>query len=558
MLSDIEIAANAQMTPIEDIAADLGLSRDEIEFYGKYKAKIPLNVITSRKNKTAGKLVLVTAMNPTPAGEGKTTVSIGLAQALKKLDKNVMLALREPSLGPVFGVKGGAAGGGYSQVVPMEDINLHFTGDLHAITAANNLLAAMLDNHLFQGNELNIDPNRVLWKRCLDMNDRALRRIVVGNGETKSCGVTRDDIFQITAASEVMAILCLSTDREDLKNRLKNIAVAYNMDGKIVTCGDLHAEGAMTTLLKDAISPNLVQSLEHVPALVHGGPFANISHGCNTIVATKAAMALADITVTEAGFGADLGAEKFLDIKCRKAGIWPDAVVIVATCRSLKYNAGIAKADLNTPNVEAVKKGFANLSKHIENMKGFGIPCVVASNRFLTDTDEEIEAMRELCKEYGASFAPCEIFAKGGEGGIELANAVLDMIESNTDKKPQYTYELTDSVVDKITKVATKIYGAKDVNILPEALEKINNFTNDGFGNLPICIAKTQYSLSDDAKALGRPENFTLTVRDVYLSAGAGYLVVLTGNILTMPGLPPHPAALDIDIDNDGKITGLF
>ncbi|MCQ2482266.1 MAG: formate--tetrahydrofolate ligase [Clostridia bacterium] len=558
MLSDIEIASSAKMLPIEAIAEEIGLSKDEIEQYGKYKAKVPLSVISSRKNNPDGKLVLVTAMNPTPAGEGKTTVSIGLAQALKKLNKNVMLALREPSLGPVFGVKGGAAGGGYSQVVPMEDINLHFTGDLHAITAANNLLAAMLDNHLFQGNELNIDPERVLWKRCLDMNDRALRRIVVGHGDTKSCGVERDDIFQITAASEVMAILCLSADLEDLKNRLKNIAVAYTYDGKLVTCGDLHAEGAMTTLLKDAISPNLVQSLEHVPAFVHGGPFANISHGCNTIVATKAALKLADITVTEAGFGADLGAEKFLDIKCRKAGIWPDAVVIVATCRSLKYNAGIPKAELNNPNVEAVKIGFANLSKHIENMKGFGIPCVVAANRFLTDTDEEIAAMKELCEQFGASFAPCEIFAKGGDGGIELAEAVLNKMASASDKKPQYTYELTDSVVDKITKVATKIYGASDVNILPEAKEKIDNFTKDGFGNLPICIAKTQYSLSDNAKELGRPENFTLTVRDVYLSSGAGYLVVLTGNILTMPGLPPHPAALDIDIDNNGKIKGLF
>lgn len=558
MLSDIEIATGAIMNPINEIAAEIGLSSDEIEQYGKYKAKVPLNVINKRQSNPDGKLVLVTAMNPTPAGEGKTTVSIGLAQALKKLDRKVMLALREPSLGPVFGVKGGAAGGGYSQVVPMEDINLHFTGDLHAITAANNLLAAMLDNHLFQGNELNIDPERVLWKRCLDMNDRALRRILVGNGEVKSCGVKREDIFQITAASEVMAILCLATDLEDLKNRLKNIAVAYTYDGKLVTCGDLGAEGAMTTLLKDAIAPNLVQSLEHVPAFVHGGPFANISHGCNTIVATKAALKLSDITVTEAGFGADLGAEKFLDIKCRKAGIWPDAVVIVATCRSLKYNAGIPKTELNNPNVEAVRTGFANLSKHIENMKGFGIPCVVAANRFLTDTDEEIAAMKELCEKFGASFAPCEIYAKGGEGGIELAEAVLAKIASNTDKKPQYTYELTDSIEEKINKIATKIYGAAEVDILPEAMEKIKNFTNDGFAGLPICIAKTQYSLSDNAKALGRPENFTLTVRDVYLSAGAGYLVVLTGNILTMPGLPPHPAALDIDIDNDGKIKGLF
>ncbi len=559
MLSDIEIARSAKMLPIEEIAGKIGIERDELELYGKYKAKLPLDRIKARSDKKDGKLVLVTAMNPTPAGEGKTTVSIGLAQSLAKLDKNVMLALREPSLGPVFGVKGGAAGGGYSQLVPMEDINLHFTGDLHAITSANNLLAAMLDNHLFQGNSLNIDKTRILWKRCLDMNDRCLRKINVGVGGGL-CGVERDEIFQITAASEIMAILCLSTDVDDLKRRLANIAVAYNMDGEIVTCGDLGAQGAMTTLLKDAICPNIVQSLEHVPAFVHGGPFANISHGCNTVIATKAALKLADIVITEAGFGADLGAEKFLDIKCRAAGIWPSAVVIVATCRSLKYNAGIPKDQLNNPNVEAVKAGFANLSKHIENMAKFGIPCVVAGNRFLTDTDEEIAMMKTLCEEHGAKYEACEIFAKGGDGGIELANAVLEQISVSEAKgaTPTFMYDLEDSVVDKITKLATKIYGAKNVEILPEAMAKINEFTNSGYGKLPICCAKTQYSLSDNAKALGRPEDFTLTVRDIYLSAGAGYLVVLTGSIVTMPGLPPHPAALDIDIDEDGTIHGLF
>ena len=511
------------MLPIEKIAEKIGIDRDELEFYGKYKAKYPLECIKKHEGDPDGKLVLVTAMNPTPAGEGKTTVSIGLAQALNKKNKKVMLALREPSLGPVFGVKGGAAGGGYSQVVPMEDINLHFTGDLHAITSANNLLSAMLDNHLFQGNELNIDKDRIIWKRCLDMNDRSLRKVTVGVGGGL-CGVERNEIFSITAASEVMAILCLSKDMEDLKDRLSKIVVAYNMDGGIVTAGDLNAQGAMATLLKDAISPNLVQSLEHVPAFVHGGPFANISHGCNTVIATKAGLKLSDILITEAGFGADLGAEKFLDIKCRAAGIWPDAVVIVATCRSLKYNAGI--------------------------------PCVVAGNKFLTDTDEEIAMMKKLCEEKGALYEAAEIFAKGGEGGLALADAVLKQIESNKNKTPKYTYELTDSVEEKINKIAKTIYGAKDVNILPEAAEKIKGFVDAGFGNLPICVAKTQYSLSDNAKALGRPEDFTLTVRDVWLSAGAGYLVVLTGAIVTMPGLPPHP--LDIDIDPDGTIHGLF
>ena len=557
MLSDIEIALSANMLPIEEVASRIGIGKDELEFYGKYKAKLPLDRIEKRSGDPDGKLVLVTAMNPTPAGEGKTTVSIGLAQALDKKGKKVMLALREPSLGPVFGVKGGAAGGGYSQVVPMEDINLHFTGDLHAITSANNLLAAMIDNHLFQGNELKIDKERIIWKRCLDMNDRSLRKVTVGVGGGL-CGVERSEIFSITAASEVMAILCLSKDMKDLKERLARIVVAYNTDGELVTAGDLNAQGAMATLLKDAISPNLVQSLEHTPAFVHGGPFANISHGCNTVIATKAGLKLSDILITEAGFGADLGAEKFLDIKCRAAGIWPDAVVIVATCRSLKYNAGIPKDKLNEPNVEAVKAGFSNLAKHIENMTNFGIPCVVAGNKFLTDTDEEIAMMKKLCEEKGALYEAAEIFAKGGEGGLALADAVLKQIDSKKEKTPKYTYELTDSVEEKINKIAKNIYGAKDVNILPEAAEKIKGFVEKGFGDLPICVAKTQYSLSDNAKSLGRPTDFTLTVRDVWLSAGAGYLVVLTGAIVTMPGLPPHPAALDIDIDEDGTIHGLF
>lgn len=559
MLSDIEIARNAKMKPIAEIAARCGIGADELEPYGRFKAKLPLECLNSRKNNPDGKLILVTAMNPTPAGEGKTTVSIGLAQALDRLNKKVVLALREPSLGPVFGVKGGAAGGGYSQVIPMEDINLHFTGDLHAITSANNLLAAMIDNHLYQGNSLNIDKDRILWKRCLDMNDRSLRKVTVGVGGGLS-GVERNEVFSITAASEVMAILCLATDTEDLKNRLAKISVAYSTEGKLITAGDLGAQGAMAVLLKDAIAPNLVQSLEGTPALVHGGPFANISHGCNTVIATKSALKLADYVVTEAGFGADLGAEKFLDIKCRAAGIWPDAVVIVATVRSLKYNAGIPKDKLNEPNVEAMKAGFSNLSKHIENMAQFNIPCVVASNRFLTDSAEELAELKKLCEEKGARFAAADIFVKGGEGGYDLANAVLEGIASNDGKvkTPHYTYELEESVEDKIKAVATKIYGASNVDILPEAQKKIDEFTSFGFGKLPICIAKTQYSLSDNAKALGRPEDFTLTVRDVWLSSGAGYLVVLTGAIVTMPGLPPHPAALDIDVDSNGTIYGLF
>ena len=557
MLSDIEIAQSAKIKPIAEVAEQAGIDPDKLEFYGKYKAKLPLDYIQNLPERPDAKLILVTAMNPTPAGEGKTTVSIGLAQGLKLVGKNPILALREPSLGPVFGVKGGACGGGYSQVVPMEDINLHFTGDLHAITTANNLLAALIDNHLFQGNSLNIDKDRILWKRCLDMNDRCLRAVTVGvGGGTK--GVTRPEIFQITAASEIMAILCLAKDMDDLKVRLDRIAIAYDTDGNLVTAGQLGATGALATCLKDAMCPNLVQSLEGVPALVHGGPFANISHGCNTCIATKTALKLGDIVVTEAGFGADLGAEKFLDIKCRDLGIWPDLVVIVTTVRSLKYNAGIPKDKLSEPNPEAVKAGLANVLKHIENMQNFGVPVLVASNRFLTDTEEELAIVEEACKATGADFAPAEIFAKGGEGGIDLANKAVSILDKNQPKNPKYTYELTDSVEEKISKVATKVYGAANVDILPEAAAKIKEFVEKGYGNLPICIAKTQYSLSDDPKKLGNPAGFTLTVRDCFLSAGAGYLVILTGTIVTMPGLPPHPAAMDIDIDNNGVITGLF
>ncbi|SDX52975.1 Formate-tetrahydrofolate ligase [Ruminococcaceae bacterium YAD3003] len=557
MLSDIEIAQNAKIKPITEIAKTAGIDPEKLDLYGKYKAKLPLEYVESLPARPNAKLVLVTAMNPTPAGEGKTTISIGLAQGLKCIGKNPILALREPSLGPVFGVKGGACGGGYSQVVPMEDINLHFTGDIHAITTANNLLAAMIDNHLFQGNELNIDKDRILWKRCLDMNDRCLRAVTVGvGGGTK--GVTRPEIFQITAASEIMAILCLAKDMDDLKVRLDRIAIAYDMDGNLVTAGQLGATGALATCLKDAMAPNLVQSLEGVPALVHGGPFANISHGCNSCIATKTALKLSDIVVTEAGFGADLGAEKFLDIKCRDLGIWPDLVVIVTTVRSLKYNAGIPKEELSKPNPEAVKNGLANVLRHIKNMQSFGVPVLVASNRFLTDTEEELAIVEEACKATGAEFAPAEIFAKGGEGGKELAEKALSILEQNNPKNPVYSYELTDSVEEKINKVATKVYGAGSVDILPEAKAKIDEFVAKGYGNLPICIAKTQYSLSDDPKKLGNPEGFTLTVRDCYISAGAGYLVILTGTIVTMPGLPKHPAAMDIDIDSNGVITGLF
>ena len=557
MLSDIQIAQNAVLKPIDEIAAQLGLAPDDLEHYGKYKAKVPASSIQKIAAPKNGKVVLVTAMNPTPAGEGKTTVSIGLAQGLAKLGKNVCLALREPSLGPVFGVKGGACGGGYSQVVPMEDINLHFTGDLHAITAANNLLAAMIDNHLFQGNELDLDENRILWKRCMDMNDRALRHITVGVGGGTS-GVTRDDAFQITAASEIMATLCMASDIDDLKERLSNIVIGYNKSGELVTCGQLGAVGAMSSLLKDALSPNLVQTLEHVPAFVHGGPFANISHGCNTIIATRTAMKLADYVITEAGFGADLGAEKFLDIKCRKAGITPSAVVIVATVRSLKYNAGVARDELSKPNRDALIEGFANLRRHIANMSGFGIPVVVTCNRFPTDTEEELNIVKDLCEKEGASFEPADIFMNGGKGGKELAARVAQIVENSTPGKINFTYELEDSIEDKIRKVSTKIYGADEVVFIDGVEDKIKALESEGFGKLPICIAKTQYSLTDDPKKLGGPVGFNITVRDCYVSAGAGYVVVLTGSILTMPGLPKHPAALDIDMDSEGTITGLF
>lgn len=558
MLSDIEIARSAKMLPIKEIAEKLGITEEGLDYYGRFKAKLPLSLLSERADVPDGKLILVTAMNPTPAGEGKTTMSIGLGQALTRLGKKTILALREPSLGPVFGVKGGAAGGGYSQVLPMDDINLHFTGDLHAVTAANNLLAALIDNHLYQGNALRIDKTRILWKRCLDMNDRALRHVRIGVGDGFN-GVERSEAFTITAASEVMAILCLASGVEDLKVRLARITVAYDLDGNLVTAGQLHAQGAMAVLLKDAICPNLVQSIEHTPVLIHGGPFANISHGCNSIIATRMALKLGDIVITEAGFGADLGAEKFLDIKCRTAGIWPSAVVIVATVRSLKHNAGIAKPDLSIPNLEAVRTGFSNLEKHIENMQSFGVPCVVASNRFYTDTEEELELVRQLCRAKGVRFAPAEIFAKGGAGGEELAGEVLSVLEDPDEKcVPHYMYEFTDSTQAKIESIAKSIYGADCVDILPDAREKIRAFEESGYGNLPICIAKTQYSLSDDQKVLGCPKGFTLTVRDVWLSAGAGYLVVLTGNIMTMPGLPPRPAAVDIDIDADGVIEGLF
>lgn len=557
MLTDIQIAQNATLKPIIEIGKTLGLSPDDLDCYGKFKAKIPLSVASRLKDKPDGKLVLVTAMNPTPAGEGKTTVSIGLAQALCKLGNNALLALREPSLGPVFGVKGGAAGGGYAQVLPMEDINLHFTGDLHAITSANNLLSAMLDNHLYQGNKLDIDTDQILWKRCLDMNDRALRSLEIGVGAGLN-GVPRKEVFSITAASEVMAILCLSTDICDLKNRLASIVVAYNKSGNPVTAGDLNAQGAMAALLKEAMSPNLVQTLEHTPALIHGGPFANISHGCNSIIATTLGLKLSDILVTEAGFGADLGAEKFLDIKCRTAGIWPDAIVLVATIRSLKYNAGVPKDILSEPNAEALRIGFKNLEKHIENINEFGVPCFVAANRFLTDTDEEIDLLRQLCADKGARFAPVEVFAKGGEGGLELAEAIIQELSGAPKKAPHFVYDTSASPEEKIRSIATNIYGAKDIDILPEAQAKIKEFIDLGFGNLPICIAKTQYSLSDNPKTLGRPLDFTMTVRDVWLSAGAGYLVILTGTIVTMPGLPPIPAAEGIDLDDNGQITGLF
>ena len=557
MKTDIEIAKEAKMLPITEIATVLGIEDDELELYGKYKAKINdafLKRMADRKN---GKLILVTAINPTPAGEGKTTTTVGLGMAMNKIGKNAIIALREPSLGPVFGIKGGAAGGGYAQVVPMEDINLHFTGDFHAITAANNLLSAMIDNHLQQGNELGIDSRRVLFARVTDTNDRALRNVIVGLG-TKMDGVPRQDKFMITVASEIMAILCLAESISDLKERLGNILVAYTYDGKPVYCRELQANGAMAALLKDAIKPNLVQTLENTPALIHGGPFANIAHGCNSVRATKLALKLADYTITEAGFGADLGAEKFLDIKCRKAGLTPDAVVLVATVRALKYNGGVAKTELGAENLDALAKGAVNLEAHIDNLRKYGLPVVVAINRFGSDTDAELAYIEKICTEKGADFALSEVFAKGGEGGIDLANKVVAACEKEKNFEFMYSDEL--SIKEKIAAVATKIYGAADVKYDAAALKNISEIEalDPKYSTFPICVAKTQYSLSDDAAKLGRPEGFTLTVREVKLSAGAEFIVVLTGAIMTMPGLPKKPAAFSIDVDDDGNITGLF
>ncbi len=556
MKTDIQIAQEAVMIPIKDVAAKLDIHEDDLELYGKYKAKISDELWEKVKDKPNGKLVLVTAINPTPAGEGKTTTSVGLGQAFGVLGKKAVVALREPSLGPCFGIKGGAAGGGYAQAVPMEDLNLHFTGDFHAITSANNLLAAMMDNHIQQGNALNIDTRQIVWKRCVDMNDRVLRNIVVGLGK-KTDGVVREDHFVITVASEIMAILCLAEDMADLKNRLGEIIVAYNMDGQPVTAKELHAVGAMAALLKDAIKPNLIQTLEHTPVLVHGGPFANIAHGCNSIRATKTALKLADITVTEAGFGADLGAEKFFDIKCRKANLCPDAVVLVATIRALKYNGGVPKAELTNENVEALKKGISNLQKHIENLQKYKVPIVVTLNSFITDTEAEIAFVRQVCEEMNCDFALSEVWEKGGEGGVELAKAVLNTLETKTSNfEPIYADEL--SLKEKIEKVAKEIYGADGVNFAPAAEAELKRIEEMGFGNFPVCMAKTQYSLSDDPTLLGRPEDFTITVREAYISSGAGFVVALTGSVMTMPGLPKVPAANGIDVNEDGVITGLY
>ena len=557
MKSDIEIAQEAKMEHIKDVAAQIGIKEDELEFYGKYKAKLSDELEKRVAGNPDGKLVLVTAINPTPAGEGKTTVSIGLTQALNRLGHKTVVALREPSLGPCFGIKGGAAGGGYSQVVPMEDLNLHFTGDFHAITSANDLLAAMIDNHIQQGNACGIDTRQIVWKRCMDMNDRALRNVVVGLG-SKADGFVREDHFVITVASEIMAILCLATDMADLKQRLSRIIVAYNYSGDPVTAGDIKATGAMAALLKDAMKPNIIQTLENTPAIVHGGPFANIAHGCNSVRATKMALKLADYVVTEAGFGADLGAEKFLDIKCRKAGLVPDTIVIVATVRALKYNGGVPKDELSIENMEALKKGIVNLDKHIENMQNFGVNVVVTLNSFVTDTDEEHNFIREHVEALGCEFALANVWAEGGAGGKELALKVLKSIEK--EKKPfKYTYEDDMHLEDKINAIATKIYGAKGVEYAPAAAKMLVKLEQMGYGKLPVCMAKTQYSLSDDPALLGRPEGFTLKVREVYVSAGAGFVVALTGSIMTMPGLPKSPAAERVDYDeNTGKITGLF
>lgn len=554
--SDIEIAQEAVMAPIKEVAEKLNISEDDLELYGKYKAKLSDEYAKKIENNKDGKLVLVTAINPTPAGEGKTTTTVGLGQAFGKLNKKAIIALREPSLGPCFGIKGGAAGGGYAQVVPMEDLNLHFTGDFHAITSANNLLAALLDNHIQQGNELEIDTRQIIWKRCLDMNDRVLRNVVVGLG-SKMDGYVREDHFVITVASEIMAILCLANDMQDLKERLGRIIVAYNVKGEPVTAKDLNAVGAMAALLKDAIKPNLIQTLEHTPALVHGGPFANIAHGCNSVRATKLALKMADYVITEAGFGADLGAEKFFDIKCRMAGLKPDAVVLVATVRALKYNGGVAKADLNEENLEALEKGIVNLEKHIENLQQYNVPVVVTLNSFVTDTEAEYAFVKKFCEDRGCEFALSEVWEHGGDGGIELANKVIETLETKESNfKPIYEDDM--SLEDKIKAVATKIYGAKDVVYSPAAKKALDKITEMGFGNLPVCMAKNQYSLSDDASLLGRPTDFDINVREVYVSAGAGFVVVITGAIMTMPGLPKKPAAFGIDVNEDGVIEGLF
>ena len=555
MLSDIEIAQQAKLLPIKEVAAKIGISDDELEFYGKYKAKLSDELANRVENNPDGKLILVTAINPTPAGEGKTTTTAGLGQAMAKIGKNAIIALREPSLGPVFGIKGGAAGGGYAQVLPMEDINLHFTGDMHAITAANNLCCAMLDNHMQQGNALNIDPRRILIKRCLDMNDRALRNIVVGLGG-KVNGIPREDHFIITVASEVMAILCLANDIEDLKQRLGKILVAYTYSGEPVYAKDLKADGAMTALLKDAIKPNLVQTLEGTPAIMHGGPFANIAHGCNSVRATKLALKLADYCINEAGFGSDLGAEKFLDIKCRYAGLSPSAIVIVATCRALKYNGGVPKAEVSNENLEALKKGIVNLGVHIENMRKYNVPVIVAINRFGTDSKEELEYIESYCRENGADFALSDVFGKGGEGGVELAQKVVEACVKPSDFAPIYSLDLT--VKEKIEKIATTIYGANKVNYTTAAEKAIKEVEALGADKLPVCIAKTQYSLSDNPALLGAPKDFEITVRNVTLSNGAGFVVAYTGDIMTMPGLPKFPDAHSIDVDSDGKIVGLF
>ena len=553
MKSDIQIAQEAVMEPITEVAKRLDIREDELELYGKYKAKFSDELLERLKDEPDGKLVLVTAINPTPAGEGKTTTSVGLGQAFGKLGKKAVIALREPSLGPCFGIKGGAAGGGYAQVVPMEDLNLHFTGDFHAITSANNLLAALLDNHIQQGNELGIDPRQIIWKRCLDMNDRVLRNVVVGLG-SKMDGMVREDHFVITVASEIMAVLCLADDMEDLKRRLGNIIVAYNFEGKPVTADDLHATGSMAALLKDALKPNLIQTLEHTPAIVHGGPFANIAHGCNSVRATKAALKLADIVVTEAGFGADLGAEKFLDIKCRKAGLKPDAVVLVATVRALKYNGGVPKENLSDENLEALKKGIVNLEKHIENLQKYHVPVVVTLNSFVSDTEAEVAYIENFCKERGCEFALSEVWEKGGEGGIALANKVLETLEK---KESHFApiYEDSLSLEEKIETIAKEIYGADGVTYSPAAKKELKRITDMGMGHFPVCMAKTQYSLSDDPKKLGRPSGFTVNVREVYVSAGAEFVVAVNGSIMTMPGLPKKPAAFGIDVDANGTIT---